>query len=124
MKKLEVVMKSSAFDVFTNSAAGLGISGYEVSDVRVSPTAAFQERRRLYRGHQYAVDLLSRVKVQFSVVDEVAKALARELINLLAPDSIAISTLDEIVGMPASANHTVPLSHSASSPTESARVIH
>lgn len=38
MKKLEVVMKSSAFDVFTNSAASLGISGYEVSDVRVSRT--------------------------------------------------------------------------------------
>ncbi len=123
MKKLEVVMKSSAFDVFTNSAASLGISGYEVSDVRVSPNAVFQERRRLYRGHQYAVDLLSRVKVQFPVVDEVAKSLARELINLLAPDSVAISTLDEIT-MPASTNHTVPLSHTATSSVETARVIH
>jgi len=124
MKKLEVVMKASAFDMFTESATSLGISGYEVSDVRVSPNSAFHERQRLYRGHQYVVDLLSRVKVQFPVVDAAAKALARELVTMLAPDSIAISTLDEMVSLPADADHTVPISHPTTAPAEIARIIH
>jgi nitrogen regulatory protein PII len=124
MKKLEVVMKSSAFDIFSQSAASLGISGYEVSEVRVSPSFAFRERQRLYRGHQYAVDLLSRVKVQFAVVDGAAKSLARDLITLLTPDSIAVSTLDEVISMPAGADHTVSISHTERGASEMTRVIH
>ena len=65
MKRVEVVMTSSAFHTFKDSAAHLGIGEYDVSDVRLSPNLAVKERQRLYRGQEYMLDLLSRVKVEF-----------------------------------------------------------
>jgi nitrogen regulatory protein PII len=110
MKKMEVVMKSSGFDTFRASATRLGISEYDVSDVRLSPSFAVAERRRFYRGQEYNLDLLSRVKVEFAVFDGDAKPVAQALLTLVAPDSIAISVLDEVISMSSSADHAVPLS--------------
>jgi nitrogen regulatory protein PII len=99
MKKMEVVMKSSAFDTFRESAMRLGISEYDVSDVRLSPGFAASERRRFYRGQEYNLELLSRIKVEFAVFDGDAKPVAQDLLTLVAPDSIAISALDEVISM-------------------------
>lgn len=117
MKRMEVVMKSSAFDRFRESATRLGISEYDVSDVRLSPGFAAEERRRFYRGQEYNLDLLARVKVEFAVYDEDAKPVAQNLLTLVAPDSIAIFALDEVISISTSAVHRESLprtEHSAS----------
>ena len=101
MKKLEVVMKSSAFNTFREYAPRLGISEYDLSEVRLSPGFAVRERQCLYRGQEYSLDLLSRVKVEFAVLDEDAKPVAQHLLTMLAPDRIAISTVDEVISMSA-----------------------
>ena len=49
MKKLEVIMKPAAFVTFRASAARLGISEYDVSEVRLSTRVAVAEGRRCYR---------------------------------------------------------------------------
>ena len=110
MKRLEVVMKSSALDAFKDSAASLGISEYDVSEVRLSPSFALKERQRLYRGQEYTLDLLSRVKVEFAVFDEDAKQVAQNVLTLTAPDTIAIIALDELITMSTISGKTV--SHS------------
>ena len=110
MKRLEVVMKSSALDAFKDSAARLGISEYDVSDVRLSPSFAVRERQRLYRGQEYTLDLLSRVKVEFAVLDEDAKQVAQNILTLTAPDTIAILALDELITLSTNSGHTVPRS--------------
>jgi nitrogen regulatory protein PII len=89
-------MKSSALDTLRESAARLGISEYDVSDVRRSPSFAVKERQRLYGGQEYTLDLLSRVKVEFAILDEDAKQVAQNILTLVAPDTIAISALDEV----------------------------
>ncbi len=99
MKRVEVVMKSSALDTFKESAGRLGISEYTVSDVRLSPSFAIKEGRRLYRGQEYTLDLLSGVKIEFVALDEDARRLARNILTVVAPDSMAISSLDEIISM-------------------------
>lgn len=107
MKRLEVVMKSSALDTFKDSAAGLGIFEYDVSEVRVAPSVLLKERQRLYRGQEYTFDLLSRVKVEFAVFDEDAKQVAQNILTLTAPDTIAILALDELISMSTTSGQAV-----------------
>jgi nitrogen regulatory protein PII len=99
MKRMEVVMKVAALDTFKSSATSLGISEYDVSDVRLSPSFAVKERQRLYRGHEYTLDLLPRVKVEFALLDEDAKPVVQNLLALVTPDSIAIFPLDQLITM-------------------------
>jgi len=115
MKKVEVVIKSSAFDTFRESAKRLAISEYDVSDVRLAPSFGAAERRGFYRGQEYNLDLLSRVKIEFAVFDREATPIAQELLAVLAPDSIAISPLDEVISIFASVDQPVPLSRIESS---------
>jgi len=110
MKRVEVVMRSSALDTFRESAARLGISEYDISEVRLSPSSAVKERRRLYRGQEYTVDLLSGVKVEFITSDAEARPVAENIITLIAADSIAISSLDEVISMSTIAGQPVPRS--------------
>lgn len=101
MKRVEIVMKASAFDAFKEAAGSLGIAEYEVSDVRLSFAA--KERRRFYRGQEYTVDLHSGIKVEFLALDEDARPVAQDIFTLVAPDSIRIIQLDEIISMPTGA---------------------
>jgi nitrogen regulatory protein PII len=107
MKRVEVVIKSSAVDTFIEAAASLGIFEYDVSDVRLSPRFAFKECRRLYRGQEYTRDLLSGIKVEFVARDDDARQVAENLVGLIAPERVAIFSLDEIISITASPIDTV-----------------
>lgn len=108
MKKMEVVMKSSAFDRFRESASRLGISEYDVSDVRISPSLVVKECRRLYRGQEYTLDFLPGVKVEFVAFDEDAREIAGNILTLVAPERIVIFPLDEVISMSTSSVHAAP----------------
>jgi nitrogen regulatory protein PII len=124
MKKLAVVMKPSAFDLFSQSATGLGISEYEVAEVRVSPSVAVRERQRLYRGQEYSADLLTRVKVEFAVSDGAASSVSREIFTMLAPDRIAISTLEEVITAATGSDHAMQITDPKHRVSETTRVFH
>ena len=123
MKKLEVVMKSSAFDLFKESATGLGISEYDVSQVHLSPSSSFRKRQRLYRGQEYREDLSARVKVEFALADAIAKPVAREIVSMLAPDRITIATV-EVIDMAAGADQAVSAANADRTTSETPRVLH
>lgn len=99
MKRVEAVIKCADLDAFKEAAANLGVFEFDVSEVRRSPGVGFQERRRLYRGQEFTVDLLSRLKVEFVVFDDDAKAIVHALLELLRPESVAIFKIDEVVRM-------------------------
>jgi nitrogen regulatory protein PII len=82
-----------------------------------------RERQRLYRGQEYSADLLTRVKVEFAVSDGAASSVSNEILTILAPDQIAISTLDEVITMPAG-SHTLPTRDSAHQSSDTSRVFH
>jgi nitrogen regulatory protein PII len=124
MKRVEVVMKSSALDTFKSSATSLGISEYDVSDVRLSPSFAVKERQRLYRGQEYTLDLLPRVKIEFALLDEDAKPVVRNLLTLVTPDTVAIFPLDQLITMSSSPGQGVARSRTEHSYTEVRNVIH
>jgi nitrogen regulatory protein PII len=124
MKRVEVVMTSSALDMFKSSATSLGIFEYDVSDVRLSPRVAVKERQRLYRGQEYTLDLLPRVKVEFALLDEDTKLIVQNLLTLVTPDSIAIFPLDQLITMSSSVGQRAARSRSERGYTEVSNVVH
>lgn len=120
MKKVEVVMKASALDTFVESATQLGVSDYNVSDVRLAPSFAVRERQRLYRGQEFALNLLARVKVEFAIADGNAKAVAEQLLRLTEPDTIRIYSLDHVITIPTTNAHDLPIARKDNGAIEAA----
>ena len=123
MKRVEVLMKSSALDTFKECARRLGISEYDVADVRLSVSCA-NKQRRIYRGHEYTLDLVPGVKVEFVAFDEDAREMAENIFTLVAPERVVLWPLDELISIPATALHIVPRSSTDSRASEPARAAH
>ena len=68
MKKIEAVIKPFKLDEVKTALLGIGVEGMTVSEVR-----GFGRQKghtELYRGAEYVVDLLPKVKVEVVVADE------------------------------------------------------
>ena len=68
MKKIEAIIKPFKLDEVKNALADIGIQGITVSEVK-----GFGRQKghtELYRGAEYAIDFLPKVKVEIVVPDE------------------------------------------------------
>jgi nitrogen regulatory protein P-II 1 len=97
MKRIELVIDPGTLDRFTEAAKDLSLSDFDVTEVRRTLPTSVRERQRLYRGHEFVLDLVDRLKVDLTVADDVATQIARELIESVRPESIAILRLDHAV---------------------------
>ena len=53
--------------------------------------------QRLYRGREFVLDLVDRLKIDLMVADDVAMQTARELVESVRPESMAILRLEQAV---------------------------
>jgi nitrogen regulatory protein P-II 1 len=100
MKKLEAIIKPFKLDEVKEALADVGVLGLTVTEVK-----GFGRQKghtELYRGAEYVVDFLPKVKIEIVLADEmVAKAL--EAIERAAKTGrigdgkIFVSTVDEVV---------------------------
>jgi len=97
MKRIELVIDPVALDRFTEAAKELDLSDFDVTEVRRTLPASIRQRQRLYRGHEFVLDLVERLKIDLTVADDAAMPIARELIESIRPESIAILKLDNAV---------------------------
>ncbi len=68
MKKIEAVIKPYKLDDVKEALAGLGVAGMTVTEVR-----GFGRQKghtELYRGSEYTIDFLPKVKVEVAVPDD------------------------------------------------------
>jgi nitrogen regulatory protein PII len=103
MKRIELVIKPAALDSFTETAAGLNLSDFDVTEVRRTISSSSRERQRLYRAREVVVDLVERLKVDLNVTDDAAPKVAHQLIVSVRPESIAIMKLDNAAAVAAEA---------------------
>jgi len=75
MKKIEAVIQPSKLDAVKEALHELGIQGLTVSEVRGHGRQ--KGHSEIYRGHEYTVDLLPKIKVE-SVLPE---ALAEQAVD-------------------------------------------
>ena len=74
MKKIEAIIKPFKLDDVKEALTGIGVSGMTVSEVR-----GFGRQKghtELYRGGEYTVDFLPKIKVEVVVPDNLADKVA------------------------------------------------
>jgi nitrogen regulatory protein P-II 1 len=97
MKRIELVIDPGIFDRFRDAARDLNLSDYDVTEVRRTLPASIRERQRLYRGREFVLDLVERLKIDLMVADDAAMQIARELVESVRPESMAILRLEQSV---------------------------
>ena len=97
MKRIELVIDPGTLDRFRDAANDLNLSDYDVTEVRRTLPAKLRERQRLYRGREFVLDLVDRLKIDLMVADDTAMQIARELVESVRPESMAILRLEQTV---------------------------
>ena len=97
MKRIELVIDPGTLDRFRDAAKDLNLSDFEVSEVRRTLPAGIRERQRLYRGREFVLDLVERLKIDLMVADDAAMQIARKLVESVRPESMAILKLEHAV---------------------------
>jgi nitrogen regulatory protein PII len=97
MKRIELVIDPGTLDLFRDAASDLNLTDYDVTEVRRTLPAGIRERQRLYRGHAFVLDLVERLKIDVMVADDTAMQIARELVESIRPESLAIVRLEHTV---------------------------
>jgi nitrogen regulatory protein P-II 1 len=97
MKRIELVIDPGTLDRFRDAAKDLNLSDFEVTEVRRTLPAGIRERQRLYRGREFVLDLVERLKIDLMVADDAAMQIARELVESVRPESMAILRLEHAV---------------------------
>lgn len=100
MKKIEAVIKPFRLDEVKNKLTATGISGMTVSEVK-----GFGRQKghtELYRGAEYTVDFLPKVKIEVLVTDEMAtKAIDAILESAntgkIGDGKIFVSSVEEVI---------------------------
>jgi nitrogen regulatory protein P-II 1 len=100
MKKIEAIIKPFKLDEVKEALAQLNIQGMTISEVK-----GFGRQKghsELYRGAEYTVDFLPKVKVEVLVDDDQASAAAEAIIEAaktgrIGDGKLFISAVEEII---------------------------
>jgi nitrogen regulatory protein PII len=103
MKRIELVIEPQRFEDFSEIAKRLRVSEFEITEVHYATRSNAPERRRLYRGCEFVIDLVERLKIEFTVPDELAAQVTPLFIESVRPVSVAVIRLDDVreIGMTA-----------------------
>ena len=78
MKKIEAIIQPFKLDEVKNALTGIGVDGITISEVRGHGRQ--KGHKEVYRGMEYEIDLLPKVKVELVVPDSRADEIARALV--------------------------------------------
>jgi nitrogen regulatory protein P-II 1 len=100
MKKIEAIIQPHKLDEVKGALHGIGVEGITISDVRGHGRQ--KGHTETYRGNEYKVDLLPKVKMEMIVPDsrarqviETISATARS--GKIGDGKIFVSTVDEAI---------------------------
>jgi nitrogen regulatory protein P-II 1 len=79
MQKIEAVIQPSKLDAVKDSLVEIGISGITISDVRGHGRQ--KGHTEIYRGREYSVDLLPKVKLELVVPDDVLEKAIQAIVK-------------------------------------------
>ena len=86
MKKIEAIIKPFKLDDVKEKLAGIGIQGMTVSEVK-----GFGRQKghtELYRGAEYVVDFLPKIKIEIAVDDDTAEKAVAAIVDAAHTDRI------------------------------------
>ena len=100
MKKIEVIIKPFKLEDVKDALVEVGITGMSVYDVK--GYGRQQGHSELYRGAEYVVDFLPKIKIDIVVKDEMVDSIINTIVNSaktgkIGDGKIFVSSLDEVV---------------------------
>ena len=100
MKKVEAIIKPFKLEDVKDALADIGITGMTVSEVK--GYGRQKGHSELYRGAEYVVDFLPKVKMEMVVADEQVDAVCNAIINAartgkIGDGKIFISDISKII---------------------------
>jgi nitrogen regulatory protein P-II 1 len=100
MKKLEAVIQPHKLDEVKDALTGIGVDGITVSEVRGHGRQ--KGHTEVYRGHEYTIDLLPKVKLEMIVpgtrVEQVIEVLSKAARSgKIGDGKIFISSIEDAV---------------------------
>ena len=79
MRKIEAIIKPFKLDEVKEALHGIGIQGMTVTEVK-----GFGRQKghtELYRGAEYVVDFLPKIKIEITVIDEMAEKVVEVIVG-------------------------------------------
>ena len=100
MKKIEVIIKPFKLEDVKDALVEVGITGMSVYDVK--GYGRQQGHSELYRGAEYVVDFLPKIKIDIVVRDEMVETVINAIVNSartgkIGDGKIFVSSLDEVI---------------------------
>ena len=100
MKKIEAIIKPFKLDEVKDELNKLGVLGLTVSEVK--GYGRQKGHTELYRGAEYTIDFLPKIKIEIAVTDEMVEQVKAAIIKSSASGKIGdgkifISPIDEVV---------------------------
>jgi nitrogen regulatory protein PII len=100
MKKIEAIIKPFKLEEVKDALADIGVEGMTVSEVK-----GFGRQKghtEIYRGSEYTVDFLPKIKIEVVVADGMAEQAAQAIIKAaktgkIGDGKVFISPIDEAV---------------------------
>ena len=100
MKKIEAIIKPFKLDEVKDELNSMGVTGLTVSEVK--GYGRQKGHTELYRGAEYTIDFLPKIKIEIAVSDEMVDQVKAAIIKSSASGKIGdgkifISPIDEVV---------------------------
>ena len=100
MKKIEAIIKPFKLDEVKDELNNMGVTGLTVSEVK--GYGRQKGHTELYRGAEYAVDFLPKIKIEMIVLDDIADDVIETIkskahTGRIGDGKIFISSVDDIV---------------------------
>ncbi len=86
MKKIEVIIKPFKLDVLKEAMAEIGVTGMTVSEVK--GFGRQKGHKEVYRGAEYEVDFIPKVKVEIVVDSEIEETVVEKIISSIKTGKI------------------------------------
>jgi nitrogen regulatory protein P-II 1 len=100
MKKIEAIIQPSRFEAVKSALQEVGVEGMTVSEVRGHGRQ--KGHTEVYRGSEYTVDLLPKVKIEMVVSQALADAAIQAILRAaktgkIGDGKIFVTTVDEAI---------------------------
>jgi nitrogen regulatory protein P-II 1 len=100
MKKLEAIIQPSRLDAVKDALREIGVDGMTVSEVRGHGRQ--QGHTEVYRGREYTVDLLPKIKIEMVVADKLVEPAIDSILKTartgkIGDGKIFLSTVEEAI---------------------------
>ncbi|MBI3670981.1 MAG: P-II family nitrogen regulator [Acidobacteria bacterium] len=100
MKKVEAIIQPSRFEAVKDALIEIGVEGMTVSDVRGHGRQ--KGHTEVYRGREYTVDLLPKIKIELVLPDHLVDAAVQAILKAaktgkIGDGKIFLSAIEEAI---------------------------